>query len=142
MVCTIETFQKIYPNLRFEPDKRHHGKQMKPYTKNCEMDLNWKRKVLRIFSKNKTKTWETDKLSTQQLKVKQQLKLAEGGYSEIIYQVVYIIFAQKTINPTYQGPQCSPEQHYVILQIKEFTNFTNIKYNILNPRRKGERIIL
>lgn len=53
MVCTIETFQKIYPNLRFEPDKRHHGKQMKPYTKNCEMDLNWKRKVLRIFSKGK-----------------------------------------------------------------------------------------
>lgn len=115
MVCTIETFQKIYPNLRFEPDKRHHGKQMKPYTKNWEMDLNWKRKVLRIFSKNKTKTWETDKLSTQQLKVKQQLKLAEGGYSEIIYQVIYIIFAQKTINPTYQRPQCSPEQHYVIL---------------------------
>lgn len=102
MVCTIETFQKIYPNLRFEPDKRHHGKQMKPYTKNCEMDLNWKRKVLRIFPKNKNKTWETD-------------RLAEGGYSEIIYQVIYIIFAQKTINPTYQRPQCSPEQHYVIL---------------------------
>lgn len=39
MVCTIETFQKIYPNLRFEPDKRHHGKQMKPYTKNCEMEI-------------------------------------------------------------------------------------------------------